>query len=111
MAKDFSKPLYNSREWQRVRTYCLMRDRYTCQDCGRPAEEVHHKKHLTPANIGDVRVALNPENLVCLCKDCHFARHRDDQVAGRTGCERNVLPKIAFDENGNAVALPPFEIR
>ena len=30
-----------------------MRDRYMCTRCGRPAEEVHHIKHLTPENIND----------------------------------------------------------
>lgn len=105
MAREFSKPFYNSKEWERTRIYCLMRDRYTCQDCGRPAQEVHHKKHLSPENIGDVSVTLNPDNLVSLCRDCHFARHRNDQTAGKRSA--NVLPEIAFDQNGNAVVIPP----
>lgn len=101
MAREFAKSLYNSREWNKVRAYCLMRDKYLCQDCGRPAEEVHHKEYLTPQNIGDISVSLNPDNLVSLCRDCHLARHKREQ---------NVLPKIVFDENGNAVVSPRIEI-
>ena len=108
MAKSFSKPFYNSKEWEKVRAYCLMRDQYTCQDCGRPAQEVHHKVHLTEHNIGNPAIALNPDNLVSLCRDCHFARHRGDQVAGRNKHAAGVLPEITFDENGNAVVIPPW---
>lgn len=107
MAKEFSKPFYRSRQWRQVRDYCLMRDRYLCQKCGRPAEEVHHKEHLTPGNIMDARVSLDPENLVSLCKDCHFMEHREDQAAGRTRRYMgNALPKVVFDERGNPVPSP-----
>lgn len=51
-----------------------------CQDClaeGRytPAEEVHHIIELTPENINSPSIALNPDNLVSLCRECHRARH------------------------------------
>lgn len=100
MAREFSKPLYNSKEWARVRAYCLMRDRYTCQDCGRPAEEVHHKEHLTPANIGDVGVSLNPENLVSLCKDCHFKRHSEDIAERVARMNKARLNRYMLREDG-----------
>ena len=86
MAKSFSKPFYNSKEWEKVRAYCLMREH----------------------NIGNPAIALNPDNLVSLCRDCHFARHRGDQVAGRNKHAAGVLPEITFDENGNAVVIPPW---
>lgn len=74
-----------------------MRDKYLCCRCGRPAEEVHHKIHLTPRNIGDVSITMNMDNLECLCKDCHFKEHENDKKRGRT------LGKdyaYTFDENG-----------
>lgn len=51
-----------------------------CEDClaeGKlnPAEEVHHIVFLTPNNINDPKVALNWENLVALCRECHRKRH------------------------------------
>lgn len=81
MAKPYAKAFYRSKEWQAARSYRLMTDKYICQDCGAPAEEVHHIIHLTAANIYDPKVALSQDNLVSLCRDCHFRRHREDAIA------------------------------
>ena len=40
-----------------------------------PAAEVHHKIRLTPENINDPNIALNWNNLECLCKNCHKEEH------------------------------------
>lgn len=48
---------------------CLKGNRYT------PAEEVHHIIELTPENINDPNITLNPSNLVALCRECHRKRH------------------------------------
>ena len=40
-----------------------------------PAEEVHHKVKLTPDNLSDPQIALNWDNLECLCKNCHMEEH------------------------------------
>lgn len=110
MAKDYSKSFYDSREWMQVRSAVLMRDRYTCRICGRPAEEVHHVIHLTPANIWDTSVTLNPDNLISLCHSCHMAEHADDRADGRPHrYGRNTLPKVAFDAAGNPVVVPRME--
>lgn len=57
-----------------MRRIVLHRDHYTCADCGGRANEVHHKVELTPDNITDDRIALNPDNLMSLCGDCHKRR-------------------------------------
>lgn len=109
MARDFAKAFYKSKEWQVVREYALKRDMYLCRKCGAPAEEVHHKIHLNPENISDVSVSLNPDNLICLCRDCHFAEHKEDKAAGIrrangvTDCDEQYI----FDENGYLIELPP----
>jgi hypothetical protein len=36
--------------------------------------EVHHIIELTPENIGDQTVAINPDNLISLCHNCHTKR-------------------------------------
>ncbi len=84
MAREFAKPFYDSKEWKKVREYCLMRDRYMCVKCGNADNtlEVHHIIHLSPNNIGDVSITLNPENLITLCRDCHFAEHKADKKEG-----------------------------
>lgn len=71
---------YKSKDWQRVRAAVWKRDAGLCVDCMRQgkvtaAEEVHHVIELTPLNIRDPRVSLNPDNLVSLCRECHKARH------------------------------------
>ncbi len=80
MAKDFSNRFYKTGAWVKVRDYCLHRDAFLCQDClangmYTPAEEVHHIIELTPENITDPSISLNPGNLVSLCRECHKARH------------------------------------
>lgn len=97
MAREFAKSFYKSKVWDNVRQYCLMRDSYLCRQCGRPADDVHHIIHLTPENIGDPGIALNPVNLISLCKDCHFQAHRGEHGSGRKSAE--AYP-YEFDENG-----------
>ena len=71
MAKDFAKAFYNSRAWKDCRQQVLRRDLYTCAYCYGRAQEVHHVIELTPQNISDAGIALNPDNLISLCHDCH----------------------------------------
>ena len=103
MARDFSKSLYNSVAWNKVRLSVLMRDSYLCRHCGRPAEEVHHIIHLSPSNIGDVSVTLNPDNLISLCKDCHFKAHEGEHGNGRIAKEHDESWQYEFDANGMLV--------
>ena len=97
MARDFAKSFYNSKEWELTRDYILRRDKFLCQHCGRPAEEVHHIKHLSPSNIGDVTITMNPENLVSLCRECHFNEHKGEHGRGRINDENY---PYTFDSNG-----------
>ena len=78
-----------------------MRDRYLCRKCGAPATDVHHVVRLTPDNIDDPKITLNPDNLESLCDTCHKAEH----YAERTG----VTIDYNFDEDGQPVPVqsPP----
>jgi len=100
MAGAFSAPFYHSPEWQKVRQAVLMRDRYLCVKCGRPAEEVHHKIHLNPNNIGDPRITMNMDNLISLCRDCHFEEHRGQHGQGKKAQARADDYPYEFDANG-----------
>lgn len=78
--RDFAKSFYRTSAWKNVREFVMSRDGRLCQDCLKkgqytPAEEVHHIVELTPDNISDPGVALNPDNLVSLCRECHKIRH------------------------------------
>jgi 5-methylcytosine-specific restriction endonuclease McrA len=108
MAREFAKAFYNSKEWQNTRKYILMRDKYLCVKCGAPAEEVHHIKHLSPSNITDTEITMNPENLASLCRDCHFAEHKADKIRGIKQ-SHNIMDcdiQYEFDENGYLVISP-----
>lgn len=71
MAKVFSKQFYDSALWRRTRKQVLRQSGYTCHDCGGRATEVHHIIELTPSNIDDWDISINPNNLQPLCWDCH----------------------------------------
>jgi 5-methylcytosine-specific restriction endonuclease McrA len=42
-----------------------------------PGEIVHHKVYISPDNINDPAITLNPDNLELLCRDCHAEEHMD----------------------------------
>ena len=78
--KEWARKLYRTAAWKNVRGYVFFRDQMLCQDClakgiYTPAVEVHHIIELTPENIDDPDIAVNPDNLISLCKSCHRLRH------------------------------------
>jgi 5-methylcytosine-specific restriction enzyme A len=52
-----------SKRWQAIRRHVLLRDHYTCRECGRYGNEVDHKDGDSSNN--------DPENLQTLCKTDH----------------------------------------
>jgi 5-methylcytosine-specific restriction endonuclease McrA len=94
MAQAWALSFYNSRIWRRTRKQKLHDDAYTCHDCGAWAEEVHHIQELTPENIGDPNITLNPANLMSLCGDCHKKR---------TNGIGDVMQGFCFDDSGRVV--------
>lgn len=82
--KQYAERFYKGREWHRVRALVWARDRGLCQRCLKKGilkegDTVHHIDPLTPENINDPAVSLNPENLETLCRDCHAAVHKKDK--------------------------------
>ena len=110
MSREFSKAFYNSKRWQDVRAYVLLRDAYKCQACGQTgALEVHHIIHLTPDNINDAAITLNDRNLRTLCRDCHFKEHETDKLSGnknKNGEKSDCGAEFYFDDNGFLVKRP-----
>jgi 5-methylcytosine-specific restriction endonuclease McrA len=95
MAQAFARSFYASKAWQSVRREVMRRDLFTCRDCYSRAAEVHHVVELTPNNIDDPMIALNPDNLVALCRDCHAKI-----THGFTG---DVAEGYMFDDEGNVI--------
>ena len=80
--REFAKEFYHSKAWIKTRDYVLKRDLNLCQECLKkgkltPAKAVHHIIHLSPENIDDARISLDPDNLESVCQDCHAELHRE----------------------------------
>ena len=91
MTDKEAKAFYNSSNWKRKREDILDRDCHECQDCRkrlrdavkekkrlrgedakiRTATEVHHIKELKERP----ELALDDDNLISLCTQCHNIRH------------------------------------
>lgn len=81
-----------------------------CERCARmgkltPARLVHHKIPLTPNNISDPNIAVNPDNLEALCYECHDDVHRALGVGYGGGRGVPEEPRVGFDEFGNVIEL------
>lgn len=105
----FAKPFYHSRAWQDVRSFVLDRAHGLCERClekgvYKPADVVHHKVPLSPENMNDPDIALNPERLIALCDDCHTEVHQELGIGAMNG-PKPVKPRVGFDKFGNVVEL------
>ncbi len=71
------KSFLASPAWQNLRMVVLAQRGAKCERCGRVTSELelHHVIELTPENVADATVALNPANILVLCHDCHDAAH------------------------------------
>lgn len=69
---------YHSKAWRDL-SYVLRLKSGKCQRCGRIADmkqlHAHHKVLLTPSNVNDVSISLNPDNIEILCSSCHDEEH------------------------------------
>ena len=71
---------YGSIAWQNLREVIRKERGGLCERClkrgiYKPGEVVHHIKALDASNVDDPAIALNPENLMLLCVECHADIH------------------------------------
>lgn len=71
---------YTSRAWKDLRAYIIKERGGLCESCLKQgiikaADVVHHIKPVTAENVNDPEIALNPDNLMALCTECHAAIH------------------------------------
>lgn len=81
MARDFAKALYTSKAWMELRFNLIIERGPKCQRCHTLVIDTsklvgHHIIELTPDNINDVNITLNPANVEIICFDCHSKEHR-----------------------------------
>lgn len=84
---------YRSGAWEATRDAYMETMHHVCERCGGPAKIVHHKRYIDAANVHDVDVTLNFDNLECLCQRCHNAEHFGGRAA--------TMPGLRFDQDGN----------
>lgn len=78
MARDFAHKLYTSKAWGELRRNLIIERGPVCQECGSLIADSsklvgHHTIMLSPDNINDPNVALNPAFIRLLCTWCHNA--------------------------------------
>ena len=105
----FAKPFYRTMAWQKTRSFVLDRSHGLCERClekgeVKPADVVHHKVPLTPDNMTDPDISLNPDRLMALCHDCHTEEHRRLGIGTMNG-PKVEEPRVGFDSEGNVVRL------
>lgn len=86
--REFAADFYSSQAWKDCRKAYAKSVGNLCEVClskglYNAGEIVHHKVHLTPANIGDPNVTLSFNNLQLVCRDCHAAIHGDKAASRR----------------------------
>ncbi|AIQ17058.1 hypothetical protein H70357_10600 [Paenibacillus sp. FSL H7-0357] len=72
---------YTSEVWRLFRLTLIGERGNGCQRCGRIiAKSVdiigHHKIELTPENVNDHSISLNPDLVELICYDCHNQEHK-----------------------------------
>jgi len=75
---DIAK-FYGSPAWKKCRKEYRERVKW-CERCMKrglmvAGEQVHHTTELTPETVKDPQIALNPDRLELLCRECHQAEH------------------------------------
>lgn len=82
MAAPWAAKFYNSKAWRSLRERLIVEANFLCAECGesylRDSTLLvgHHVKELTPANVNDASVSLNPDNIKIICRKCHEKAHR-----------------------------------
>jgi hypothetical protein len=79
---------YASKAWREFRLVIIGERRLICEQCGRAIAKprdahVHHKTPLTIDNYKDANIALNPNNVMLVHKDCHDQIHKRFAYAKR----------------------------
>ena len=100
--KDFARKFYNSKKWKCCRSSFIAErinaDGGLCQVCHeRTGYIVHHKIALDSSNISKPEIALNHDNLMYVCKECHdeFEGHFNDN---RPSARLHL--RVTFDKDG-----------
>jgi hypothetical protein len=75
------KSFYASSAWQKLRLVLIAERGPICQRCGKlisnPLDLIGHHSpvELSVENVNNLNIALNPDNIKLICRDCHDRDH------------------------------------
>lgn len=99
--KNQSAEYYNSVGWKTLRN-AYIAQHPLCERCllkgiSRQAEQVHHVQEFLTGKTEEERwsLLLNPNNLMSLCKDCHYEIHHPSAHRAQ-----QIPPHRFFEESG-----------
>ena len=77
---------YHSKQWKAFRRTILAERKPVCWYCNQAFKSddcivVHHKEELTPLNVNDYSVSLNPDNVELVHDTCHNKIHKRNSYA------------------------------
>jgi len=106
MSKEFAKKFYHSARWQKVRKLAMIRCDKLCEviGCQEPALIGHHEIELTPENINDPNIALNIDNIRCVCFEHHNKIHE-------IGISKSVQDGLMFCSDGSIIKREIIEYK
>ena len=81
MAEQFAAAFYASKEWRDLRQLLIIQRGGKCERTGKVFVDTskligHHKIALTPENINDANISLNPDNIEIISLDVHNQEHK-----------------------------------
>jgi len=96
--KPWARSFYTGRTWEHTRNAYAASVGGLCEKCLAlgyitPGAIVHHKVHLTPANIDDPSITLDWSNLELLCRNHHADAHR------------HIERRYTVDEMGRVISI------
>ena len=69
---------YDQINYNGNRVWCLIRDKFTCQNCGKKHDLTIHHKDGKGFALPPEKRNNNINNLIILCEKCHIKEERDD---------------------------------
>lgn len=106
--KDYARKLYSSKAWKDTRRAYAKSRGGLCERCLAkgliiPGQIVHHRKHISAANVDNPAVTLCWDNLELVCRDCHAELHSRDV----TGAKKFSKKRYVIDAEGHVTAAEP----
>ena len=104
---------YASSRWMKLRAALIAERGPRCEQCGKLERDPskltgHHMIDLTPENVGDASISLNPKYIKIVCRDCHDAVH---QRFGHENTGRQVYLVYGMPGSGKSTYVQQYARR